>query len=67
MDNAFATAAYPSLTTAQLREKVASRQDCRIFDETTEKMVRELERRDAVAAGDVSKMTDGERLRAARR
>lgn len=62
MDNAFPTAAYPSLTSANLaaaRERAADRGDTA----TVEKMTAELGRRIKVAAGDRSVMTPGERLR----
>lgn len=62
-DAAFKSAPYPAYTTAQLREFVA-------YDDadpiTRDVMQREIARREAVAAGDVSQMTDGERLRLAR-
>ena len=59
MDNAFSGRAFPGFTTAHLVAKIAA-------GEGTEKMVAEVARRAAVAAGDVSKMTNGERLRFAK-
>lgn len=59
-DSAFATAAYPSYTTEQLRSMVAkdhSSEDIRA------KMIGEIERRERVATGDFSVMTASERLR----
>lgn len=58
MDNAFATAPYPSLTTARLHEIVSA-------GEGNDIMVMEIARRAAVAAGDYSLATAGERLRRA--
>lgn len=57
MDAAFATAAYPGNTTAELRRAIEAGRD------TTGKMAAEIERRERAAAGDVSVMTPGERLR----
>jgi hypothetical protein len=57
MDNAFKSRPFPGFTLAQLIAKVeAGSTDPRILDE--------IARREAVAAGDVSKMTPSERLRA---
>lgn len=59
MDNAFSGRAFPGFTTAELVAKIdAGCNDPRI--------VAEVARRKAVAAGDVSKMSDGERLRFAK-
>jgi len=56
MDSAFATAAYPGYTTDELRQMLRTRPSCLpIWDE--------LHRRERVAAGGVSVMTPGERLR----
>lgn len=57
MDSAFATAPYSGYTTDQLRQMV-SRPSA-----NAAKMWAEIERRERVAAGDVSVMTPGERLR----
>ena len=57
MDSAFATAAYPGYTTDELRQMV-SRPSA-----NARAMWAEIERRERVAAGDVSVMTPGERLR----
>ena len=59
MDNAFTGRAFPGHTTAELRAIVAAGTACA-------KVQAEVARREAVAAGDVSKMTAGERLRFAR-
>lgn len=55
----FNTAAFPAYTLAELE---------RIVDGNggTDAMVAEIERRRAVAAGDMTRATPGERLRAAR-
>lgn len=55
MDNAFKTARYPSVTTAQLQAAIAAGRG-------TPVMVAEVERRAKRDAGDTSVMTDGERL-----
>jgi hypothetical protein len=60
MDSAFATAPYPGCTLAQLREAVAAGRGNMV-------MQCEIERREAVARGDMSRATQGERLRAARK
>lgn len=60
-DAAFATAAYPGYTLAELVAFVVEGRD------TTGKMLAEIARRERVAKGDVSAMTPGERLRASRR
>lgn len=54
-DSAFKTAPYSGFTTEQLRTSV---KDC-----SNPSIEAEIARREAVAAGDVSKMTDGERRR----
>lgn len=54
-DAAFRTAAYPSLTTAEIRAAIAGGRG-------TDTMRAELERRIAVDAGDRDQATDGERL-----
>lgn len=56
MDNAFKGRAFPGFTLAQLVAKVAAGCD-------DARIIGEIARREAVAAGDVSKMTAGERLR----
>ena len=58
-DAAFATAAYPAYTTAQLEAAMERGVD----DVTKTKMVAEISRRARVADGDRSVMTPGERLR----
>lgn len=60
-DAAFKTAAYPGYTTEQLREWAPSRPEG-----IRRQMENEIERRAKRDAGDVSVMTDGERLRRAR-
>lgn len=64
-DSAFKTAAYPGYTTAQLRAFIAdpdggSQENNKAIADA---MTAEVLRRDRVAAGDVSVMTNGERLR----
>lgn len=59
MDAAFKSAPYPAYTTAQLQAAVES-------GNGNDVMVQEIARRAAVAAGDVSRMTQAERLRSAR-
>lgn len=61
MDNAFKTAAYPAMTTQELRAAVVG-----ASGERFEKLANEIARREAAASGDVSVMTQGERLRFAR-
>jgi hypothetical protein len=61
-DAAFATAAYPAYTTAQLEAAMERGVD----DVTNAKMVAEIARRAKRDAGDRSVMTPGERLRALR-
>jgi hypothetical protein len=56
MDNAFTGRAFPGFTTAELRAKVAN--GC-----GSAKMVAEIARREAVANGDMSQASTGERLR----
>jgi len=60
MDVAFKSAPYPAYTTAHLEAEIAAGRG-------NPKMVAEVARRHAVKAGDVSQMTAGERLRAARK
>lgn len=62
-DSAFKTAAYPGLTTEQL--KAAYIKNAAIIGNgaIAEKMQAELDRRFAVSLGDISAMTAGERLR----
>ncbi|MDQ0301377.1 hypothetical protein [Ancylobacter polymorphus] len=60
MDSAFPTARYPSYTTAELGTFIAEGRDSKGW------MRDEIERRAAVAAGDMSRSTAGERLYAAR-
>lgn len=75
-DAAFKTGAYPGYTTAQLRAALDRKEDeasgmCNTIpftdrknaEEVAKKMRAEITRREAVAAGDVSVMTPGERLR----
>lgn len=59
MDAAFNAGAYPAYTTAQLEAALAEGR----IPEVAERMRAELDRRARVAAGDVSAMTPGERLR----
>ena len=59
MDSAFATAPYSGYTTDQLRVMAQT-------SANAAKMLAEIDRRERVAAGDVSVMTPGERLRHAR-
>ena len=56
MDSAFAPAAYPAYTTDDLRHMLRTRPGCA-------PIMNEIYRRERVAAGDVSVMTAGERLR----
>ncbi|ESZ63769.1 hypothetical protein NL532_00025 [Mesorhizobium sp. C120A] len=65
-DSAFKTGAYPGLTTKQLEAAYAKYAAIPGHGATAEKMQAELDRRFAVASGDVSVMTNGERLRFAR-
>lgn len=60
MDNAFTGRAFPGFTTAQLKAIVAA-------GNGSDKMVAEITRREAVANGDMSKASAGERLRAVAR
>jgi hypothetical protein len=57
MDNAFTGRAYPGYTTSELKAAIAAGRG-------TDKMIVEVARREAVAAGDVTQMTAAERLRA---
>lgn len=75
MDAAFKTAAFPGFTTQKLRERVAGWEvnnaaaraaGLHAGVDIYERMRSEIERREKVAAGDVSVMTPGERLRHAR-
>ena len=59
MDVAFKTGAYPAYTLAYLKQAIEEGRG-------NPKMVAEVARREAVAAGDMSKATPGERLRARR-
>ncbi|RUU95885.1 hypothetical protein EOB36_31380 [Mesorhizobium sp. M6A.T.Cr.TU.017.01.1.1] len=58
-DSAFKTAAYPGYSTGQLRDMVLNKRN--------DMMEAEIARRERVAAGDITVMTDGERLRFARK
>lgn len=60
-DAAFATAAYPAYTSAELERSI--KENPLLSDAQRDKMKAELERREKVANGDVSVMTAGERLR----
>ena len=64
-DAAFKTAAFPGYTTAQLRAFIDKEHafETHMEDDKYYAMCAELERRERVAGGDVSVMTDGERLR----
>lgn len=67
-DAAFKTAKYPGYTTEQLKVAVAAYDPEAALDtargpQIIAEMKAEIKRRAAVAAGDVSQMTDGERLR----
>jgi len=66
MDAAFATGKYPAYTTAQLKDFVVIAKGNGTSVEVIGAMVREIGRRAAVEAGDVSQMTAGERLRRVR-
>lgn len=59
MDNAFSGRAFPGFSTAELIAKIEAGCD-------NPRMIAEVARRKAVDAGDVSKMSDGERLRFAK-
>ncbi len=67
-DAAFKSAPYPGLTLEQLRAAAAKHDDANTAQsaQTFRKMSAEIERRERVAAGDRSVMTDGERLRHSR-
>lgn len=58
MDSAFKSSPYPGYTVGELRAAVEA-------GRSTPTMIKEIARRDAVAAGDMSQATSGERLRAA--
>lgn len=60
-DAAFRNAKYPAYTTDELKAFLAEGRDGEGH------MAAEIDRRERVAAGDVSVMTDGERLRFARK
>lgn len=62
-DSAFKTAAFPGLTTKELEDAYSAKSKIVGYGDFCEKAQAELDRRYAVAAGDVSKMTPGERLR----
>lgn len=62
-DTAFKAAAFPGLTTAQLEREYAAKSKIFGYGDFCEKAQAELDRRYAVANGDVSVMTPGERLR----
>lgn len=67
-DAAFKTAPFASYTTRQLQEFIDTTVPCTDDQyEKNEAMEREIVRRAKVAAGDVSVMTDGERLRHGKR
>jgi hypothetical protein len=57
MDSAFKTAPYSGYTTDQLRQMVSKP------SAKAREMWAEIERREAVAAGDMTRATAGERLR----
>jgi hypothetical protein len=59
-DSAFKTGAYPAYTTAELRRWIVDGVDT---DEALQRISTEVDRRERAEAGDVSAMTDGERLR----
>ena len=59
MDAAFPTAAYPSMTIGDLRDR-------RAHGTANAVQLTELARREAVEAGDMTRATPGERLRAVR-
>lgn len=59
MDNAFSRP-FPGYTLPQLKAAIEA-------GNGTEMMAKEVARREAVAAGDISQMTSSERLRAARK
>lgn len=64
-DAAFKTAAFPGYTTKQLRNIIAARKAEGFSDDAqnSSAMRAEIARREAVAQGDESQMTAGERLR----
>jgi len=59
MDSAFKTAPYSGYTADQLRQMTSNPSS----DDAARKMWAEIDRREAVAAGDMSRATVGERLR----
>lgn len=65
MDAALPTGRYPGHTTAELKLKVLRHEEGRVTQPAPMMRVikAEIARREAVAAGDVAKMTPGERLR----
>lgn len=63
-DAAFKSAPYPAYTTMQLKIFIAEPQQ--LNAETVAKMQKEVDRREKVAAGDMSVATPAERLRAIR-
>lgn len=65
-DSAFKTGAYPGYSIEELRERVSAYEFWELSPDKVDAMRREIARREAVAAGDVSQMTAGERLRYAR-
>lgn len=67
-DAAFKTAAFPAYTTAALKDRLAGTDGnpLPLAEETAAKMRAEIARREKVAAGDVSVMSAGERLRHSR-
>ena len=62
-DAAFATGKYPAYTINELRTFVACGPEAGCPAASVEAMKAEIDRREAVAAGDVSQMTGAERLR----
>jgi hypothetical protein len=65
-DSAFKTAMYPAYTTAELLASVERKKADGYAPMDYAGMVAEIKRRELVAAGDVSVMTAGERLRHAK-
>lgn len=66
-DNAFKSHAFPGMTLARLKEVAG---DTDVFEAVTPEfrsaVLAEIERREEVAAGDYTRATAGERLRAVR-
>jgi hypothetical protein len=62
-DSAFPTADYPAFTLAQLRQWIADNDRMGTANNYRNRILTEIARREAVAAGDVSAMTPGEQLR----